>query len=354
MPPPALHDLACVVHLHSRYSDGTGTVRQIARAARRSGAEVVLLTDHDSLEAKQRGEEGWHGPVLVLVGEEVSPRGGNHYLAFGIEEELDHHGLDGAGICRAVRDAGGFGFAAHPFSVGSERFRRGRGMPFRQLDCEALHGIELWSFATDTGERLPSVGAVLRFIASPNRVLDHPPEENVRGWERLCANRRVAAIGGLDAHQFGVRLGPFVPLRLMSYKRSFRQIRTHVLCEEPLSGELEYDREQVYGALREGRCYIAVDALAPARGFRFWAEGPGGTLPMGAEAAAGDWTLQAVLPQPGRLRLLRDGAEVASLEAPELVRQVREPGVYRVEATLDAHGAERTWILSNPIYLRVA
>jgi hypothetical protein len=28
------------------------------------------------------------------------------------------------------------------------------------------------------------------------------------------------------------------------------------------------------------------------------------------------------------------------------------PGVYRVEAYLDAHGRERTWILSNPIYLR--
>ena len=29
-----------------------------------------------------------------------------------------------------------------------------------------------------------------------------------------------------------------------------------------------------------------------------------------------------------------------------------EPGVYRVEAYRDAHGRERTWILSNPIYLR--
>ena len=33
-----------VVHLHSTYSDGTGTVKQIARAARRARADVVLLT----------------------------------------------------------------------------------------------------------------------------------------------------------------------------------------------------------------------------------------------------------------------------------------------------------------------
>ena len=118
-----MHDLACVVHLHSLYSDGTGTVPEIARAARRAKADVVLLTDHDTLEAKRRGEEGWHDDVLVLVGQEVSPRGRNHYLAFGLDHEIDHEGLDAAGICRAVRDAGGFGFAAHPFSHGSSRFK---------------------------------------------------------------------------------------------------------------------------------------------------------------------------------------------------------------------------------------
>ena len=148
-----MHDLACVVHLHSLYSDGTGTVPEIARAARRAGADVVLLTDHDTLEARRRGEERWYGNVLLLVGTEVSPRRRNHYLAFDIEQEIDHRGLDGAGVCRAVRDAGGFGFAAHPFSKGSARFKRaGDGMPFDGLDCDALHGIELWSFVNDTAD----------------------------------------------------------------------------------------------------------------------------------------------------------------------------------------------------------
>ena len=123
------------------YSDGTGTVDQIARAGRRAGVDVVLLTDHDTLAAKRNGEEGWYGNVLLLVGEEVSPRRRNHYLAFGIDEEIDHSALDAAGICAAVRAAGGFGFAAHPFSEGSKRFRRaGPGMPFDALDCEALGG----------------------------------------------------------------------------------------------------------------------------------------------------------------------------------------------------------------------
>jgi hypothetical protein len=351
--PSQLHDLACVVHLHSTYSDGTGTVDQIAKAARRSGVDVVLLTDHDTLEAKERGEEGWHGPVLLLVGEEVSPLGGNHYLAFGIDRAIDHRGLSGAQIAEAVRDAGGFGFAAHPMSSGSERFKRaGTGMPFRDLDSEALHGFELWSFATDTVERLPGIPSVLRFIVAPATVLERPPEENVREWERLCRQRPVVAIGGLDAHQFGLRVGPVVPFRAMSYRRSFRQLRTHVLADAPLGGDLEGDRELVYSALRQGRCYIALDALAPARGFSFHAEGPAGRLEMGAEGAAGHWTLHARLPSPARLRLVRDGQEIASLEGPVLAREVREPGVYRVEALRHAHGRERTWVVSNPIYLR--
>ena len=209
MPAPALHDLACVVHLHSLHSDGTGTVPEIARAARRSGADVVLLTDHDTLEAKRQGEEGWYGPVLVLVGEEVSPPDRNHFLAFGLEREIDHRGLDGEGVCLAVSEAGGFGFAAHPFSRGSERFSRARGMPFDGIDCPVLDGIELWSFVTDTGESLGSLRDVLRFVVAPGRVVDHPPERNVREWDRLCRERRVVAIGGLDAHP--IVAGQFPP-----------------------------------------------------------------------------------------------------------------------------------------------
>jgi hypothetical protein len=343
-----MHDLACVVHLHSLYSDGTGTVREIARAARRTRADVVLLTDHDTLEAKDRGEEGWYGGVLVLVGEEVSPRRRNHYLAFGVEKTIDHKGLDGAGICRAVQDAGGFGFAAHPFSEGSPRFERAPGMPFEALDCDALHGIELWSFVNDTAEHAASIAEIARFVTMPSRALADPPERNMRGWDDLCRSRRVVAIGGLDAHQYGKRVGRFVPVRVMSYRRSFRQIRTHVLCEQPPRRELEHDREQVYDALREGRCYIAVDAIAPARGFRFEAD----DLPMGAEAPAGPRTLRTRTPLPAHLRLIRDGREIAAADGDALEHEVEEPGVYRVEAHRHARGRRRTWILSNPVYLR--
>jgi hypothetical protein len=170
----------------------------------------------------------------------------------------------------------------------------------------------------------------------------------MRRWDELCRLRRVVAIGGLDAHQFGKRIGPVVPLRLMAYHRTFRLIRTHVLCAEAPARDLERDRELVYDALREGRCYIAVDSVAPASGFRFGAD----DVPMGGEAPAGRRTLRARTPLAARLRMLRDGREIASTEGTSLDVEVEEPGAYRVEARRRAKGRERTWILSNPVYLR--
>jgi hypothetical protein len=348
-----VHDLAGVIHVHSLYSDGTGTVPEIAAAAEARGLDYVLLTDHDTLRAKDCGEEGWHGSVLVLVGEEVSPAGENHYLAFGLDRPIRHRGLGCQQIVDRVNEEGGFGFLSHPFSKGSERFRRARGMPWRDLDANGYTGVELWSFVTDSAEKIGGIADVLRFIAMPQHFVDNPPRHNLEQWDRLCARRRCVGLGGVDAHQIGIRIGNRVPLRLMAYKRSFGFLRTHLLAERPLSGDVAHDRDIVYSTLRAGRAYIAMDALAPARGFRFDADGER-PLTIGDEAPArGPSLLRTELPRPARVRLMRDGEEVASAEnATVLEHETDRPGVYRVEAYLRTHGRERTWILSNPIYFR--
>jgi hypothetical protein len=336
-------DLACVVHCHSTYSDGTGTVPQIAAAAARAGADAVLLTDHDTLAARRNGEERWYGTVLVCVGLEVSPRGRNHYLAFGVSEEVDHSGLSPAEVVRAVADAGGIGFAAHPFSRGSERFSRARGIPFEGLDAPGMTGIELWSWVTDTAERLNSVREVARFVVAPERVVDRPPGRNLAAWDALCASRPVVALGGIDAHQIGWRVAGRVPVRLMGYHRSFRHLRTHVLLDRPVCGHPARDRDAIFAALRVGRCYLAVDSLAPARGFRFGGMGEVVDAPFG---------LSAHVPRPASLRLLRGGRVLRETQGLSLAFVAEEPGAYRVEALLPAYGRQRTWIISNPVYVR--
>ena len=216
---------------------------EIAGAAEANGLDFVLLTDHDTLRARDNGEEGWHGSVLVLVGEEVSPVSGGHYLAFGIDRPIVHKSLDGHAIIERVNEAGGFGFLSHPFSQGSQRFDR-RPMSWAAMDATGYTGLELWSFVTDGAEKIDRISDVLRFILTPGRFVDKPPARNLETWDQLCAARRCVALGGIDAHQVGIRIGDRVPLRLMAYKRSFRYLRTHLLVEKPLTRDLETDRER--------------------------------------------------------------------------------------------------------------
>jgi hypothetical protein len=343
-----LHDLACVVHVHSTFSDGRATVAEILDAARASRADAVLLTDHDTLEARRRGLEGWHDGVLLLVGLEVSPRGG-HFLAFGVGEEIDHAGLDERAIAGAVADAGALGFAAHPFSRGSRMSTRiGHPHPWEALDAPGVTGVELWSVMTEAAEAWRSPREMLRFVRWPERELTGPPAENLREWDRICTRRRCVGIGGVDAHASGLRLAGRA-LTPFPHRRVFRFLRTHVLLDRAPSGRLEDDRHAVYTALGRGRCYVAMDWLADPRGFSFAADG----VEMGGETEARRMTLGASAPRDCRLLLLRDGVELARADAArELALEVELPGAYRAQAELEADGRRRTWIVSNPVYLR--
>lgn len=346
----AAHELTCVVHVHSVHSDGTGTVDEIVAAARRAGAQAVLLTDHDS--TRGRFQAGWHGGVLLCVGVEVSPGHGNHVLAFGVERPVRHLGRTLRQVVDDIHAAGGLAFAAHPFSRGGWLLgRAGRAAPLGDLRAP-IDGIEAWSLATDTLEHLRSPRDLLRLRRDPDAVLDGPPAGNLAAWDRLGARRRLPALAGLDAHQYGVRFGRRVPLRAMSYLRAFRLLRTHVLLDAPPSGDAAADTAALYAALAAGRAFLARDSLADATGFRFGTadgEGP----PMGGEAPLRAGTeLVARAPQACEMRLLRDGVPVAAVRGAELRHRATRPGVHRVEARLAHAGRPRTWVLTNPIYLR--
>jgi hypothetical protein len=348
-----MHDLTCVIHVHSTFSDGTATVPELIEATRNAEADALLLTDHDSLEARRRGFEGWHGDVLLLVGVEVSPRRG-HYLAFGIDEEVEHAGMSESEIAAAVRAGGGIGFPAHPFSAGSRISRRiAKPHPWTAFEGIDHTGIEVWSLLTDAGESWASFAEAFGFLRRPEQAIVGPSAASLVAWDRLGAARRCVGIAGLDAHQTGIRVGNGRVLSPIPNERFFRILRTHVLCDRPPTGDLGHDSALIYDALGEGRCYIAVDALAPAHGFDFWAERVDARLEMGSESRNGDrLTLRAQAPSQARLRLLRDGREVAATTGGRLDHPVEGPGVWRIEAWRESAGRERAWILSNPIYVR--
>ncbi len=347
------HELSCVLHVHSTYSDGTATVPELLDAARAAGADVVVLTDHDSTQAARDGWEGWHDGVLLIVGHEVSPRGG-HLLAFDTGGEVPHGGRTEQELCAEVDRRGGFGIAAHPFSEGSRMSRRiGRPHPWGALSAPGCAGIELWSLATDVAEGWASPAAAWRSLRHPERTIDGPPERHLRLWDRLCTTRRVVAVGGLDAHQPGLRIAGRVR-SVMPHRRWFGMLRTQVLLDRPPGAEAAEDRAAVLGALRAGRCYLARVDLGTTMGFSFHARAcSGARTRMGDEARAADeWHLSMKVPAPARLRLLRDGQLVATCEGERLEHDADAPGAYRAEAIVVAHGGSRRWIVTNPIYLR--
>jgi hypothetical protein len=351
-----LFDVSCVVHVHSTYSDGSATVPELLAAAREGHADVLLLTDHDSLGAQRDGWEGLHDGVFLLVGSEISSKAG-HYLAFGIEQDIPHRGRSALEIAAAVRAQGGVGIAAHPFSQGGHMLvpalARRIVLPHGWSGLDEPLGsdaIELWSLTTDAAEAWRTPAAAVRWLRDPeSAVAAGPPAHHLERWDALSARRRLPAIGGLDDHQRGIRVRGRVHSPL-PHVRTFSLLRTHLLCERPLSGDVDADRSTLLAALRAGAAWLTCPFVAPAHGARLWAERQdGGAVAMGAEAPAGPAVLRVRLPARADLVLRRDGRAIERREGTTLDFDIEEPGVYRVEARIDG----RFWLLSNPVHLRV-
>jgi hypothetical protein len=345
------HDWACVIHVHSTFSDGTPTVHELVADAAVNDRDAVLLTDHDTVGARDAGLEGWHRSVLLVVGEEVTTAAG-HLLAFGASGFEDRGGPPGREVTAAVARQGGVSIAAHPFSAGSAMSRRiGRPHPWREREDPNLTGLEVWSLLTDAAEDWSGLRDAARFLRSPRRRARSPRRRGLKAWDELGSRRRVVGVGGLDAHQSGFRLSrsrrPLSPMRNDLY---FGSLATHVLTGSPPSGSAEADRAALLESLASGRAYLAMDWHHPGRGFRFWAEGASGAATMGEEVGAGGpWRLRATIPAPATIRLLRDGTVVhVAAAVTEFESAACAPGVYRIEAWR----GELCWILSNPIYLR--
>ena len=108
------HEIVGVIHIHSNYSDGTKTIEEIAQIGETAGLDYLMFTDHMTLQPQRDGLERFHGKVAVIIGYEIEDaRNENHYLAFGLDEELPA-GLAAREYVSAVREKGGLGVIAHP------------------------------------------------------------------------------------------------------------------------------------------------------------------------------------------------------------------------------------------------
>ncbi len=178
--------------------------------------------------------------------------------------------------------------------------------------------------------------------------------ETLQRWDDLLSNGKpFVAIGGSDAHALHMSMGPLHRV-IFPYEFHFRTVNTHVLIPEPLTGDVPTDKKMIYDALGAGHCFVGYDLPASTRGFTFNARGLEQSVIMGEEISAKRGvTLQAHLPKPAEIRLLKDGKTIGIWKGSQACAySATEPGVYRVEAWKNYLGAKRGWIFSNPIYVR--
>jgi len=350
-----MFDFECIgnLHIHTVHSDGKETVPQIAESAAKVGLDFIIINDHSYMaDALPLQEEGFYGKLLVLVGSELGVRF-HHYLAFDLKQRIAEHSLPPQKMIDEVQAQGGFGFLAHPFEKGMPFAEKSVAYTWNDLSVTGYQGICIWNFMSRWKERVRTILHGFFFLSFKTQLLKGPSRETLDFWDRQCRQRRMAVIGGSDAHGTDFKWGP-LKLRPFTYEYLLNSITVHIFLKNRLPKALDEAKKEVYGALKEGRLFVAHDNLCRSKGFRFdFISNDGSDLYMGEEGEFREGSFVIEIPAEGEIRMVKDGAVVKKWRGREVMYEPKGKGVYRVEVyrRLFPFGW-RPWIFSNPIYLR--
>jgi hypothetical protein len=352
-----MNELIVNLHMHTTYSDGSGTHAALGRAALKTGVDALLVTDHNIwVQGVDAYYQAGKKRVLVIACEEIHDQDRdpqkNHLLVFGADQELATLADSPQALISTVRRLGGLCFLAHPVDPEMPAFGE-TDISWVDWDVTGFTGIELWNgfseFKTVAKGKLDAI--VCAFF--PQLIPHGPLPKTLHIWDDLLSKGvRVVAVGGSDAHSLHKVLGP-LHKTIFPYEYHFSTINTHTLTPTPLTGNLNQDRKMIFDALAAGHCFIGYDLPASTRGFHFSAQSRELSGIMGDEITSqGAVTLQAKFPSRAEIKLIKDGECIKGIQGDTFTYTTDAPGVYRVEAYKRYLGVRRGWIFSNPIYIR--
>lgn len=356
--PPGLEQpIRGAIHVHTRRSDGTADVGEIAAAAARAGLDFVVFTDHGDA-TREPDPPQYREGVLCIDSVEISTANG-HVLALGLPPAPYPLAGEARDVIEDIARLGGFAIAAHPGSEKPELRWSNWDVPLGGL--EWLNADSEWR--DESGWLLARAILTYPFRRTETLVslLDRPVA-TMRQWDELTKRRRVVAIAGADAHaRIGFRsIGePYdngSSIHVPSYERIFRAF-SNALPDMTFSGDAAADALAVLAAIRAGHVYSTVDGLGGPAVMSFTATSgtataaAGDVLPLG-----GPVTLRIAVQAPAsaRMEIVKDGGVLETRTGAEAEHVVdAAPAVYRVEILLPGAPGEPPvpWMVSNPIYV---
>src|SRR5688572_4895342 len=282
------------IHIHTRRSDGSGSVDDVARAASRAGLNFVILTDHGD-GTREPDSPAYRNGVLCIDAVEISTASG-HVVALGLPRTPYSLGGETRDVVEDIRRLGGMAIAAHPASAREQ---------LRWTDWSVpIDGLE-WVNADSEWRDEPLRAFARTLLTYPFRkpetlatLLDRPQASLTR-WDELTAQHRVVAMAGADAHaripltSVGDPYDNRISLPLPGYEQIFRAFSIS-LPEVKLTGEPRADATAVLDAIRKGGVFSSIDALAGPVSFSFAASDSGNRVAMGEDfISRGPVTFQA-------------------------------------------------------------
>jgi len=341
-------------HVHTRRSDGTGTMDDVAHAAARAGLKFVIVTDHGD-GTRSPEAPSYRQSVLMIDAAEISTDDGD-VVALGIGRTPYPLGGEGRGVVEDIARLGGMSIVAHP---ASKKHWVDWASPFDGI--EWLNGDGEWR----DDPQLTLLRSLLTYPLRPaetlGQLLDRP-EDVFRRWDALAKRRRVVAIAASDAHARMTGRTAIEPyagstvLRAPGYERAFDTFSI-VIPQLRLSGDARDDARRVVEEIRRGHVFSSVDALATPAAMSFTASS-GSQHASGGDVLAieGDVSIRVASNAPARstISLLKDGERVASSTQATLeFTAPAAPAVYRAEIGLQHAPGDPPvpWLVTNPIYV---
>lgn len=334
------------IHVHSIHSDGTGTIEEIACAAKKAGLCWVIVTDHNNMDAK----EGIYDGVCVIVGEEISPEEGNHYLALDIKTPISCN-MPAEKYIQKVKQQGGFGFIVHP----DDRSRKNsyKSLPWEDWSIKDFGGIEIWNYMSNWADNYNAQNPLkaLNALLFGSRILPAPTKKIMKWWDSLNNENHhiIPAIGGIDAHAFNIRKA-FITVKIFPYKKIFGTITNFIHLDKPMPENFECRKKIILDSIKHGKNLIINrggnwDKTKHTNPVFYIQNGH-------KKAYAGDFiesdtNLKMVinLPLKAHINIINNGETILQEKAKNLEINKLEKGKYRIEA----YYKKRPWIFSNPI-----